>query len=63
MRSRGQNNPCSKLKSLYTIILRICIRCVLFNYYNNHGIYKYNKENGIFNTYNAITKLNGYDNI
>ena len=23
MRSRGQNNPCSKLKSLYTIILRI----------------------------------------
>ena len=27
----------------------IC-RCVLFNYYNNHGIYKYNKENGLFNT-------------
>ena len=25
MRSRGQNNPCSKLKSLYTIILRIWI--------------------------------------
>ena len=25
MRSRGQNNPCSKLKSSYTIILRILI--------------------------------------